>query len=220
MPMKRQNAVRVVLADDHYVVRSGIRALLDTMPGVETVGEAATGEELIGEVDRTSPELVITDLSMPETDGMRAIAELRNRHPDLKILAISMYDTSDFVQGALRSGANGYVMKDATPTELGFAVETVLSGESYLSPRVSGRLVQSLRGERNGDAPLTTRQREVLMMIARGYSTKEIAFELGLSPKTVEVHRARLMERLGISDVAGLTLYAVRKRLIDPEHPQ
>lgn len=216
---KAARKVRVVLADDHYVVRSGIRALLATMPQLEIVGEAATGRELIEEVARTEPGLVITDLSMPDLDGMRAIAELRAQHPALKILAISMYDTPDFVQGALRNGANGYVMKDATPTELGFAVESVLSGESYLSPRVSGQLVQSLRGDRGGDIPLTDRQREVLVMIARGFSTKEIAFELGLSPKTVEVHRARLMERLGISDVAGLTLYAVRKRLVDPENP-
>jgi DNA-binding NarL/FixJ family response regulator len=216
---KAAKKVRVVLADDHYVVRSGIRALLATMPQLEIVGEAATGRELIEEVARTEPGLVITDLSMPDLDGMRAIAELRTHHPALKILAISMYDTPDFVQGALRNGANGYVMKDATPTELGFAVESVLSGESYLSPRVSGQLVQSLRGDRGGDIPLTDRQREVLVMIARGFSTKEIAFELGLSPKTVEVHRARLMERLGISDVAGLTLYAVRKRLVDPENP-
>jgi len=216
---KAAKKVRVVLADDHYVVRSGIRALLATMPQLEIVGEAATGRELIEVVARTGPGLVITDLSMPDLDGMRAIAELRAQHPTLKILAISMYDTPDFVQGALRNGANGYVMKDATPTELGFAVESVLSGESYLSPRVSGQLVQSLRGDRGGDIPLTDRQREVLVMIARGFSTKEIAFELGLSPKTVEVHRARLMERLGISDVAGLTLYAVRKRLVDPENP-
>lgn len=213
-------SVRVVLADDHYVVRSGVRALLASMTGLEIVGEAANGRELIDAVERTAPELVITDLSMPGMDGMKAIAELRARHPALKILAISMYDTPDFVQGALRNGANGYVMKDATPSELGFAVESVLAGESYLSPRVSGQLVQTLRGDRGADIPLTERQRQVLMMIARGYSTKEIAFELGLSPKTVEVHRARLMERLGISDVAGLTLYAVRKRLVDPENPQ
>jgi DNA-binding NarL/FixJ family response regulator len=218
--MNPANTVRAVLADDHYVVRSGIRALLATMEPIEIVGEAANGRQLIEVVEQTDPDLVITDLSMPELDGMRAIAELRERWPKLKILAISMYDTPDFVQGALRNGANGYVMKDATPTELGFAVETVLAGESYLSPRVSGQLVETLRGDRAAEMPLTERQRQVLVMIARGYSTKEIAFELGLSPKTVEVHRARLMERLGISDVAGLTLYAVRKRLVDPDKPQ
>src|SRR5690606_37681242 len=111
-------------------------------------------------------------------------------------------------------------MKDASPEELGFAVRSVLEGEGYLSPRVSGQLLEGLRGEGVAELPLTERQRQVLVMIARGYSTKQIAFELGLSPKTVEVHRARLMERLGISDVAGLTLYAVRKRLVDPENPQ
>jgi two-component system nitrate/nitrite response regulator NarL len=218
--MNKSQTVRAVLADDHYVVRSGIRALLATMPQIEIVGEAANGRQLIEVVEQTDPGLVITDLSMPELDGMRAIAELRERRPSLNILAISMYDTPDFVQGALRNGANGYVMKDATPTELGFAIETVLAGESYLSPRVSGQLVETLRGERGAEMPLTERQRQVLVLIARGYSTKQIAAELGLSPKTVEVHRARLMERLGISDVAGLTLYAVRKRLVDPDNPQ
>lgn len=216
----KDTPVRVVLADDHLVVRSGIKALLASMTDLEIVGEAANGRELIDAVERLMPDLVITDLSMPEMNGMKAIAELRARQPELKILVMSMYDTPDFVQGALRSGANGYLMKEASPTELGFAVQSVLAGDSYLSPRVSGQLLEGLRGERPSDIPLTERQRQVLVMIARGYSTKEIAFELGLSPKTVEVHRARLMERLGISDVAGLTLYAVRKRLVDPENPQ
>ena len=211
--------IRLLLADDHRMLREGLRrSMIDE--GFDVVGEAENGEEAVRLAEELRPDVILMDVSMPEMDGMRAIAELRARHPKLKILAISMYDTPDFVQGALRNGANGYVMKDATPTELGFAVESVLAGESYLSPKVSGQLVESLRGDRGADIPLTDRQREVLVMIARGYSTKEIAFELGLSPKTVEVHRARLMERLGISDVAGLTLYAVRKRLVDPENPQ
>ena len=213
-------SARLVLADDHLVVRSGIKALLAAMTGLEIVAEASNGRDLVEMVEKTMPDLVITDLSMPEMNGMKAIAELRARHPALRILVMSMYDTPDFVQGALRAGANGYLMKDASPEELGFAVRSVLAGEGYLSPRVSGQLVEGLRGDRASDNPLTERQRQVLVMIARGYSTKQIAFELGLSPKTVEVHRARLMERLGISDVAGLTLYAVRKRLVDPENPQ
>lgn len=212
-------SARLVLADDHLVVRAGIKALLAAMTRFEIVAEASNGRDLIELVEKTMPDLVITDLSMPEMNGMKAIAELRARHPALRILVMSMYDTPDFVQGALRAGANGYLMKDASPEELGFAVRSVLEGEGYLSPRVSGLLVEGLRGEGVAELPLTERQRQVLVMIARGYSTKQIAFELGLSPKTVEVHRARLMERLGISDVAGLTLYAVRKRLVDPENP-
>jgi two-component system nitrate/nitrite response regulator NarL len=212
-------SARLVLADDHLVVRSGIKALLAAMTRLEIVAEASNGRDLIEVVDKTMPDLVITDLSMPEMNGMKAIAELRARHPTLRILVMSMYDAPDFVQGALRAGANGYLMKDASPEELGFAVRSVLEGEGYLSPRVSGQLLEGLRGEGVAELPLTERQRQVLVMIARGYSTKQIAFELGLSPKTVEVHRARLMERLGISDVAGLTLYAVRKRLVDPENP-
>lgn len=212
-------SARLVLADDHLVVRAGIKALLAAMTRFEIVAEASNGRDLIELVEKTMPDLVITDLSMPEMNGMKAIAELRARHPALRILVMSMYDTPDFVQGALRAGANGYLMKDASPEELGFAVRSVLEGEGYLSPRVSGQLLEGLRGEGVAELPLTERQRQVLVMIARGYSTKQIAFELGLSPKTVEVHRARLMERLGISDVAGLTLYAVRKRLVDPENP-
>lgn len=212
-------SARLVLADDHLVVRAGIKALLAAMTRFEIVAEASNGRDLIELVEKTMPDLVITDLSMPEMNGMKAIAELRARHPALRILVMSMYDTPDFVQGALRAGANGYLMKDASPEELGFAVRSVLEGEGYLSPHVSGLLVEGLRGEGVAELPLTERQRQVLVMIARGYSTKQIAFELGLSPKTVEVHRARLMERLGISDVAGLTLYAVRKRLVDPENP-
>lgn len=214
--------IRVVLADDHEVVRSGIRAILSDLGGLEVVGEAADGVALLDQVARLAPDLVITDLSMPRMNGIRAIAALREEHPRLRILVVSMYDTADFVQGALRSGADGYVLKDASASELGRAIETVMRGESYLAPRASSRVLAGLRPGRAGaagDEELTPRQREVLVRIARGASTKEIAFDLGLSPKTVEAHRARLMERLGIDDIAGLTLYAVRKGLVDPEGP-
>ncbi|MFP5462111.1 MAG: response regulator transcription factor [Gammaproteobacteria bacterium] len=215
-------STRVVLADDHHVVRSGIRAILGDIGGLEVVGEAADGLSLLDLVARLAPDLVITDLSMPRMNGIRAIAALREAHPGLRILVVSMYDTADFVQGALRSGANGYVLKDASASEMGRAIEAVMRGESYLAPRASSRVLAGLRpaGSRGaGDEELTPRQGEVLVRIARGASTKEIAFDLGLSPKTVEAHRARLMERLGIDDIAGLTLYAVRKGLVDPEGP-
>ncbi|GAA4406344.1 response regulator transcription factor [Quisquiliibacterium transsilvanicum] len=215
-------ATRVVLADDHQVVRSGIRAILGDLGGLEVVGEADDGLALLDLVARLAPDLVITDLSMPRMNGIRAIAALRESHPGLRILVMSMHDTADFVQGALRSGADGYVLKDASASELGRAIEAVMCGESYLAPRASSRVLAGLRpaGARGaGDEELTPRQGEVLVRIARGASTKEIAFDLGLSPKTVEAHRARLMERLGIDDIAGLTLYAVRKGLVDPEGP-
>ena len=215
-------ATRVVLADDHQVVRAGIRAILGDIGGLEVVGEAADGLALLELVARLAPDLVITDLSMPRMNGIRAIAALREAHPGLRILVVSMYDTADFVQGALRSGANGYVLKDASASEMGRAIDAVMRGESYLAPRASSRVLAGLRpaGARGaGDEELTPRQGEVLVRIARGASTKEIAFDLGLSPKTVEAHRARLMERLGIDDIAGLTLYAVRKGLVDPDGP-
>lgn len=215
---------RVVLADDHHIVRTGLRSILADLGRLEVVGEAADGTALLDAVQQLAPDLVITDLSMPRMNGIHAIAALRAAHPALRVLVVSMYDSADFVQGAMRSGANGYLLKDASPAEFAFAIETVMRGESYLTPRASSRVVAGLRAQgaprAAPDQELTPRQLEVLVRIARGFSTKEIAYDLGLSPKTVEAHRARLMERLGIDDVAGLTLYAVRKGLVDPEGPR
>ncbi|MHB1123778.1 MAG: response regulator [Ramlibacter sp.] len=206
--------VRVVLADDHELVRSGIKALLSMVDGVEVIAEASDGSELITLVDSLTPDLVMTDISMPGMDGITAIAEIHKRHPQVKLLVLSMYDTVDFVKRAVANGACGYLMKDAPPFELEQAVRSVMATGSYYSPVIAQRLLQP--SEPTADDELTTRQVEILKLIAQGRASKEIAFQLGLSPKTVDVHRARIMDRLQLNDIASLTLYAVRKGLVKP----
>jgi DNA-binding NarL/FixJ family response regulator len=206
--------VRVVLADDHELVRSGIKALLSMVEGVEVIAEASDGSELVALVDSLMPDLVMTDISMPGMDGITAISEIHRRHPQVKLLVLSMYDTVDFVKRAVASGACGYLMKDAPPFELEQAVRSVMATGSYYSPSIAQRLLQP--AEPTADDELTQRQVEILKLIAQGRASKEIAFELGLSPKTVDVHRARIMDRLQLNDIASLTLYAVRKGLVKP----
>ncbi len=206
--------VRIVLADDHELVRSGIKALLSMVEGVDVIAEAADGAELIALVDSLMPDLVMTDISMPGMDGIAAIAEIHSRHPEVRMVVLSMYDTVDFVKRAVANGACGYLMKDAPPFELEQAVRSVMASGNYFSPSIAQRLLQP--SEPTADDELTHRQVEILKLIAQGRASKEIAFQLGLSPKTVDVHRARIMDRLQINDIASLTLYAVRKGLIKP----
>ena len=206
--------VRVVLADDHELVRSGIKALLSMVDGVEVIAEASDGGELVALVESLKPDLVMTDISMPGMDGITAISEIHRRHPDVKLLVLSMYDTVDFVKRAVASGACGYLMKDAPPFELEQAVRSVMATGSYYSPAIAQRLLQPSAPTADGE--LTQRQVEILRLIAQGRASKEIAFELGLSPKTVDVHRARIMDRLQLNDIASLTRYAVRKGLVKP----
>jgi len=206
--------VRVILADDHDLVRSGIKALLTMVEGVKVIAEARDGKELITLVEELLPDIVMTDISMPGMDGITAIAEIHARHPQVRLLVLSMYDTVDFVKRAVTNGACGYLMKDAPPFELEQAVRSVMATGSYFSAAIAQRLLQP--SEPTADDELTHRQVEILKMIAQGKASKEIAYELGLSPKTVDVHRARIMERLQLNDIASLTLYAVRKGLIKP----
>jgi DNA-binding NarL/FixJ family response regulator len=215
--MKAQAApkpLRIVLADDHDLVRSGIKALLTMIDGVEVIGEARDGRELLTLLAGVTPDLVMTDISMPGMDGIAAIAEIHERYPALKVLVLSMYDTVDFVKRAIASGACGYLMKDAPPIELEQALHSVMTMGSYFSPSIAQRLMQP--SEPTARDELTQRQIEILKLIAQGRASKEIAFELGLSSKTVDVHRARIMDRLRLNDIASLTLYAVRKGLIKP----
>lgn len=204
--------IRVVLADDHDLVRSGIKALLATVEGVQVIAEARNGNELLALLESVQPDVVMTDISMPGMDGITAIAEIHSRHPQMRVIVLSMYDTVDFVKRAVANGACGYLMKDAPPFELEQALRSVMATGSYFSAAVAQRLLQP--SEPTVDDELTTRQVEILTLIAQGKSAKEIAFELGLSPKTVDVHRARIMERLRLNDIASLTRYAVRKGLV------
>lgn len=208
------NPIRVVLADDHDLVRSGIKALLSMVEGVEVIAEARDGKELIALVESLHPDVVMTDISMPGMDGITAISEIHGKHPEVRLLVLSMYDTVDFVKRAVANGACGYLMKDAPPFELEQAIRSVMVTGSYFSPAIAQRLLQP--SEPTVDDELTHRQVEILRLIARGRASKEIAYELGLSPKTVDVHRARIMERLRLNDIASLTLYAVRKGLVKP----
>jgi DNA-binding NarL/FixJ family response regulator len=212
---KNHNApmpIQVVLADDHDLVRSGIKALLSTVDGVRVIAEARNGLELLQLLESVKPDVVMTDISMPGMDGITAISEIHNRFPAVKVIVLSMYDTVDFVKRAVANGACGYLMKDAPPFELEQALRSVMATGSYFSAAVAQRLLQP--SEPTVDDELTTRQVEILTLIAQGKSAKEIAFELGLSPKTVDVHRARIMERLRLNDIASLTRYAVRKGLV------
>jgi DNA-binding NarL/FixJ family response regulator len=213
-PDSRQSRIRVVLADDHDLVRSGIKALLSMIDGVEVIAEARDGLELIQLVESLNPDIVMTDISMPRMDGIAAISQIHSKHPEVRMLVLSMYDTVDFVKRAVANGACGYLMNDAPPFELEQAVRSVMATGSYFSPAIAQRLLQP--SEPTIDDELTQRQIEILKLIAQGRASKEIAFELGLSPKTVDVHRARIMERLRLNDIASLTLYAVRKGLIKP----
>jgi DNA-binding NarL/FixJ family response regulator len=206
--------VRIVLADDHDLVRSGIKALLSMVEGIEVIAEARDGQELITLVDNLMPDVVMTDISMPGMDGITAIAQIHAKHPQVRLLVLSMYDTVDFVKRAVANGACGYLMKDAPPFELEQSVRSVMATGSYFSPSIAQRLLQP--SEPTVDDELTHRQVEILRLIAQGRASKEIAYELGLSPKTVDVHRARIMERLHLNDIASLTLYAVRKGLVKP----
>jgi DNA-binding NarL/FixJ family response regulator len=215
MIQKNSNAplpIQVVLADDHDLVRSGIKALLSTVQGVQVIAEARNGNELLALLESVKPDVVMTDISMPGMDGITAIAEIHARFPEVRVIVLSMYDTVDFVKRAVANGACGYLMKDAPPFELEQALRSVMATGSYFSAAVAQRLLQP--SEPTVDDELTTRQVEILTLIAQGKSAKEIAFELGLSPKTVDVHRARIMERLRLNDIASLTRYAVRKGLV------
>ena len=206
--------IQIVLADDHDLVRSGIKALLTMIDGVEVVAEARDGAELLALLAGLTPDLVLTDISMPGMDGITAISEIHEKYPYLKVLVLSMYDTVDFVKRAMAKGACGYLLKDASPFELEQALRSVMTMGSYFSPAIAQRLMQP--SEPTADDELTQRQIEILKLIAQGSASKEIAFELGLSSKTIDVHRARIMDRLQLNDIASLTRYAVRKGLIAP----
>jgi DNA-binding NarL/FixJ family response regulator len=212
--------LRVLLVDDHALVRAGMRSLLQDLPDVEVVAEAGDGAEALAAAERERPDVVLLDIAMKGMNGLEAAARLRERLPGVKVIILSMHTSEEYVLLALRAGAVAYLIKDSATSELELALKCVMRGETYLSPAISRQVVDGYVqrvGASAGPEPLTPRQREVLKRIAEGRSTKEIAFELNLSVKTVETHRAQIMERLGIRDVAGLVRYAMRAGLVPPE---
>ena len=210
--------LRIILAEDHALVRAGIRALLERIPNVEVVGEAPNGKEALELIGRTSPDIAMLDLEMPELDGLEATKLLAKEFPDVKVIILSMHRIPEFVTDAFRAGADGYVVKDADESELAAAIHTVANGESYLSPAVFRTLI--VRADQPKPVEkLTARQRQVLRLLVEGQTMKEIALTLGVSIKTVEAHRAQLMDRLKIHDVPGLVRYAMRTGLTPPVPP-
>ena len=215
------NTARVLLADDHVLVRAVIRSLLEKITGIEVVAEAGDGREALELIEKHLPNVVLMDIAIPELNGLEALARATKEFSGVKVIILSMHANEEYVLQALRAGARGYLLKDAAVAELELALRAVTRGETYLSPRISKRVIDSylerLGNERLLREELTPRQREIVQLIAEGKSTKEIAFLLTVSVKTVEAHRAQLMERLGIHDVAGLVRYAMRVGLVPPE---
>ena len=210
--------ITVLLADDHVLVRAGLRKLLESIPGIDVVGEASDGLALLAMAGQLNPELVLMDIAMPGLNGLEATSRLATLQPAVRVLILSMHQNEEYVRQALRNGACAYLLKDAAPLELELAINAVVLGQTYLSPAVSRGVVSDYLQRLRSDAPagesLTSRQREVLQLIAEGHSTKEIARRLDLSVKTVESHRSQLMKQLDIHEVAGLVRYAIRAGVI------
>ena len=211
--------INVLIADDHALVRAGLRRLIDDMPDIAVIGEASNGREAIEAVERLHPDVVIMDISMADMNGIEATERLRRVRHDIHVLVLSAHSGTELVQQAFEAGAGGYLLKAVRPDELDRAIRTVAKGETYLCPEISRTVIDGyLRRPADATRPLgalTPRQREVLQLVAEGQSSKSIAARLGLGIKTVEAHRAQLMERLDIHDVAGLVRFAVKAGLVD-----
>ncbi|MGA2937596.1 MAG: response regulator transcription factor [Syntrophobacteraceae bacterium] len=211
---------RIVIAEDHTILREGLRMLLSSNPAFEVVGEAQDGLEAIRSVESLKPDLILMDLSMPRMNGVGAIQEIKKLNPATKILVLTVHKTEEHILTALKTGADGYILKDATRGELMLALDNIFSGRSYLSPGISEKVIEgylegrkSVKSSTSWDT-LTQREREILKMIAEGYRNKDIADYLCISAKTVEKHRANLMKKLDLHSASSLTAFAMEKGLI------
>ncbi|HMC66157.1 MAG TPA: response regulator transcription factor [Gemmataceae bacterium] len=213
--------IRVLLADDHALLRAGIRALLQGVPGIEVVAEANDGREALELLKTHHVHVLVSDIGMAGMNGLEAAARVAKEFSHVRVIILSMHSSEEYVSQALKAGASGYLLKDSVPAELELAIRAVAKGETYLSPAVSKHVVsgymQRLSGAADPLDALTPRQREILQLIAEGKTTKEIAKILKIGIKTAETHRAQLMERLDIHDVAGLVRYAIRVGLVEPD---
>ncbi len=208
---------RILIVEDHTLLRMGLRALLSQDPEIEIAGESEDGRDAIRAIGSVNPDLVLMDLSMPRMHGIDAIREIKRRHPNVRVLVLTLHRTDEYIHESLKAGADGYILKDATHGELRAAIHTVLSGKTYLSPEVSTRVVTSyLGGGGRIGSPwetVTHRERQVLKLVAEGQSNKHIAGYLCLSVKTVEKHRANLMKKLDLHNASSLTAYAIDRGL-------
>jgi NarL family two-component system response regulator LiaR len=207
--------IRVLLVDDHEVVREGLRTFLGLQDGLEVVGEAADGVEAIAAAERLRPDVVLMDLVLPNLDGIAAMHELRRRVPAARVIVLTSFVDEDRVLPALRAGAAGYLLKNVQPQELARAIHAADAGEALIDPTVAARLVDALASDDRRDATdqLTPREREVLGLIGQGYANKRIALELGIAEKTVKTHVSHVLAKLGVSDRTQAALYAARIRL-------
>ena len=211
---------RIVIAEDHTILREGLRALLSSNPDLEIVGEARDGQEAVRSVEKAKPHMILMDLSMPRMNGMDAIREIKKRCPETRILILTVHKTDEYIQAALEAGANGYVLKDSSHTELSLAIQNVLEGKYFISPEISGKIIGAyLQGKKpvkptTSWETLTQREKGILKLIAEGYKNKEVADFLCISVKTVEKHRANLMQKLDLHNISDLTALAIEKGLI------
>jgi len=212
---------RIVIAEDHQILRDGLKAILNASEDLKVVGEAADGLEAIRRIHELSPDLALLDLSMPRMDGLSVMKEIHNRNPETKIVALTMHKDEEYVLEAFRSGANGYCIKSSGHNELLVAIRAVLSGKTYVSPEISDKVLEGyletkkrMKKKSSWDT-LTQREREVLKMVGEGYRNKEIADYLCISVKTVEKHRANIMQKLDLHSASALTAYAIEKGLVE-----
>jgi DNA-binding NarL/FixJ family response regulator len=213
--------IRVLLVEDHELVRAGFTSLVQSLPGMEVVGGAANGRQAMAMIRELMPDVVLMDITMPELNGLNAVGQIATEFPLVRVIMLSMHDNEEYFRQALQAGAAGYLVKDADPAELEMAIRSVARGGSYLSPAVSRHVVSEyVRGrtaEPTGFERLTPRQIEIVQLIAEGHTNAEIAQILGVSSKTVETHRSQLMARLQIHDVTGIVRYAVRMGLVSSD---
>jgi len=217
------NEIRVLLAEDHTIVRKGLRSLLDAEPGIEVIDEAEDGREAVQKAQQLRPDVVLMDITMPGLNGLEATRQIKKRFPEVKVLVLTVHAGEEYVLQVLRAGASGYLVKQTAPRELVSAIRAAYRGDSFLSPSISRKVVEEYvrqaeaMPEEDSYDKLSDREREVLQLIAEGHSNRGIAELLHVSVKTVETHRAHLMDKLGIRTTAELTRYAVRKGVISVE---
>jgi two-component system response regulator NreC len=214
------NKVRVILADDHVVVREGLKRLIESQPDIDVVGEAADGREAVEQAIKHCPDVAVLDVSMAPVGGVQATRELRQHCPDTRVLALTVHEDRSYVQELLEAGASGYVLKRAAAEELISAIRAVASQGIYVDPRVTGKLISALGHRRatfsDSKAELSDRETEVMRLIAQGYTNKEISAQLGVSVKTVETYKARSMEKLGLHSRVDIVRTATERGWLDP----
>ena len=214
---------KILIVEDHTLLRVGLRALLSQDPDIEIAGESEDGREAVRAVGTLNPDLVLMDLTMPRTNGIDAIREIKRRYPGVRVLVLTVHKADEYIHESLKAGADGYVLKDATHDELHTAVQTVLRGKTYLSPDISGKVITGYLGGGNGKRfssawdSVTHRERQVLKLVAEGHSNKHIAEYLCLSVKTVEKHRANLMRKLDLHSASTLTAFAIDRGLVSSD---